>query len=80
MSNLFTAVSVEQQEIVSGGLVVPNIQIGESAQFAGARLLYQSTTVANGAGAGTTTNYDYTTVNSAVNKTGFQTFVNFPNI
>jgi hypothetical protein len=77
MSTLFTAVSVEQQETVAGGLVVPNIQIGESAQFAAAKLFYQSTTVANGAGAGTTTNYGYTTVNSAVDKTALQTFGNF---
>ena len=33
MSNLFTAVSVEQQEIVSGGVIVPSLTSALSGQF-----------------------------------------------
>ncbi|MFO5440656.1 MAG: CTB family bacteriocin, partial [Dolichospermum sp.] len=76
MSTLFTAVSVEQQEIVAGGaVVVPNISLAEAANFNGIVLSFDSQTTAGPNGAATTNIYRYTNIGANSSKRALQDFV-----
>jgi hypothetical protein len=65
MSNLFTAVSVEQQEIVSGGVVVvPTIFAARDLQFTQNLALLRSGTEVTGTGARSANDFQFANINS----------------
>ncbi|QEI42556.1 hypothetical protein BMF77_03166 [Dolichospermum sp. UHCC 0315A] len=78
MSNLFTAVSVEQQETVAGGVVVvPDTSAREILTFNYNGTGFRSTSSAGINGPVTDTIYTNLSVNSAVDKSVFQTYFGY---
>ena len=75
MSTLFTAVSIEQQETVAGGVVVvPDTSADESLSYNLNGTAYKSTSVVGINGAATETIYTNLNVNSALDKSVTQTY------
>ena len=80
MSNLFTAVSVEQQAIVSGGVglvLAPNLTLNEEATFGGLVTGFESQTGAGPTGAGTTTKYGFQYIGTNAKKQATQNVIGF---
>ena len=78
MSNLFTAVSVEQQEIVSGGvLAVPNIASIETGSYNAANLTIGSWFSVGPNGTVSVNTLNFTGINTTGAKTQTVNFVGF---
>ena len=79
MSTLFTAVSVEQQETVAGGLLaLPNIISNQSASYNLARFVIQSGLAVGPNGVGIVDTFDFTGINTNGNKNESVNFVGLP--